>query len=540
MANKNSNGDQKILLQPQSSLLATRTPPRTTVTINSSEETKRREANLSYNLPPQNSTDSYYGSPCSSAGTRADVPTAGTAGTCSTESGFLFGPQQQVVGRVPGISPDFPVSTISTTKNTNNNNPAGQAAPSRTSAITNMTAFPPVNAMGSNPSDLADVCSVGSSSRCPNSPTITQQTNNYNATNTSTSWEATMIRREPELPYLSTATTSCGESMMPPITMAHVTVKQSITSTVVYNRADPALHREYEVPSSTSLVVFGYLSKKTRNGVWQKRYFETDGERLRYYKSEKRTKLLASLDLANVGKIVQDEADASGCCFTIQVAGRPYYLMAQDRSTCKDWVINLNRVREARIQIGRMKLVSANDEEKGGSRVVVRANRGRTHRFNNDDEFLEFDQSLSSYRNSWMANPSLSRWEKRGTGLQRMRHRLMLWARKIRRMGCFSHENEVVQQYPSEGPTRNNEPHYYPHGPGLMSDGTDTVGESDVGISKDEPAENSKAGQHSAWVAKETKISNLGISKRGLAVVVDGGRTTAHVDDEDEGTRTLS
>jgi hypothetical protein len=47
--------------------------------------------------------------------------------------------------------------------------------------------------------------------------------------------------------------------------------------------------------------------------LWQKRYFETDGERLRYYKSEKRTKLLASLDLANVGKIVQDEADASGC-----------------------------------------------------------------------------------------------------------------------------------------------------------------------------------------------------------------------------------
>jgi hypothetical protein len=29
-------------------------------------------------------------------------------------------------------------------------------------------------------------------------------------------------------------------------------------------------------------------------------------------------------------------------------------ISAQDRSTCKDWVINLNRVREARIQIGRM------------------------------------------------------------------------------------------------------------------------------------------------------------------------------------------
>ena len=94
--------------------------------------------------------------------------------------------------------------------------------------------------------------------------------------------------------------------------------------------------------------------------------------------------------------------------------------------------------------------------------MVVRTNRGRTHRFNNDDEFLELDQSLSAYRNLWIVNPSLSRWEKRGTGLQRMRHRIMLWARKIRRMGCFSHENEVVQQYPSEGPTRNNVPHYYP------------------------------------------------------------------------------
>jgi hypothetical protein len=302
------------------------------------------------------------------------------------------------------------------------------------------------------------------------------------------------------------------------------------------------LDLDFELPASTSLVVFGYLLKKTRNGQWQRRFFETDGERLRYYKSEKRTKLLASLDLANVGEIVQDKSDPTGCSFTIQVAGRPYYLLAQDRSTCKDWVINLNRVREARNQIGRMKLVNGHEEEKYAGRVVVRANRRRLHRLNSDEDFLELGNSPSTTQQSWMIDPSLSRWEKRRTGLERIRYRLIVWARRIRRFGCFSHEDHVVQHRSDavSGQARNHDSHYYPHGPGLLSDGTDTVGESDVGISKDEHSDNSKM-LHSDWISKETQISNIGVLKRSRAEV-DGRRISAQVGDDgdDDDARSLS
>lgn len=51
-------------------------------------------------------------------------------------------------------------------------------------------------------------------------------------------------------------------------------------------------------------LIAGYLQKLGRNGKWQTRWFETDGECLSYYKSSKRSKLLATLDLEKVQKIV--------------------------------------------------------------------------------------------------------------------------------------------------------------------------------------------------------------------------------------------
>jgi len=104
-------------------------------------------------------------------------------------------------------------------------------------------------------------------------------------------------------------------------------------------------------------LVYGYLQKLGRNGQWQRRFFETDGECLTYYKSRKRTKLLASLDLLKVGGIRCDDEDPEGCVFAIQVSDRPYYLRAETKAACKDWVINLNRVREARLEIGGIQLV---------------------------------------------------------------------------------------------------------------------------------------------------------------------------------------
>lgn len=50
----------------------------------------------------------------------------------------------------------------------------------------------------------------------------------------------------------------------------------------------------------TNALIAGYLQKLGRNGKWQARWFETDGECLSYYKNEKRSKLLATLDLQKV------------------------------------------------------------------------------------------------------------------------------------------------------------------------------------------------------------------------------------------------
>ena len=47
-------------------------------------------------------------------------------------------------------------------------------------------------------------------------------------------------------------------------------------------------------------LIYGYLHKLGRNGHWQKRFFETNGERLTYYKSVNRNKVLATLDLCKV------------------------------------------------------------------------------------------------------------------------------------------------------------------------------------------------------------------------------------------------
>lgn len=51
------------------------------------------------------------------------------------------------------------------------------------------------------------------------------------------------------------------------------------------------------------LAISGYLLKKSKDGIWQRRYFETNGNYLTYYKNKKMTKLLAALCLDDVGEI---------------------------------------------------------------------------------------------------------------------------------------------------------------------------------------------------------------------------------------------
>ena len=290
--------------------------------------------------------------------------------------------------------------------------------------------------------------------------------------------------------------------------------------------------------------------------------------------------------IVQVGEIAEDPTDLTGCTFTIQVAGRPYFLLAEDRSTCKDWVINLNRVREARIQIGRMKLVDPHPQYNDGTRkesddclgrVVVSANRGRTHRINNDDDFREYDVNFGGESSAWPPSTvvahsdlhhqenvapvlrerpfhALARWEKRRTGLQRMRYRIISWARKIRWMACVSHEHDVehaVTMPRIHGGSRMHgdfdNQYNYPVGHGL-SDGTDTVGESEFGISKDEPGivrslSDDKERGYSTWIGN-TQISSMGVAKRSrsndIVDVGSGGISACVNEDGEDGTRTLS
>jgi hypothetical protein len=52
-----------------------------------------------------------------------------------------------------------------------------------------------------------------------------------------------------------------------------------------------------------------------------------------------------------------DNDDKTEHSFRIQVLGRLYQLRANSRASCQDWVITLNRVKEARMQQGNVKLV---------------------------------------------------------------------------------------------------------------------------------------------------------------------------------------
>ena len=96
----------------------------------------------------------------------------------------------------------------------------------------------------------------------------------------------------------------------------------------------------------------GYLSKKTRDGRWQKRWFETTGCFLTYYKSKKMTKLLAALNLPQVGDIqivkdpAPDDVNDAGCLFSIHLNDRDYLLKAADPASANRWVDVLNQLKD--------------------------------------------------------------------------------------------------------------------------------------------------------------------------------------------------
>jgi len=95
----------------------------------------------------------------------------------------------------------------------------------------------------------------------------------------------------------------------------------------------------------------GYLYKKSSAGEWQKRYFETNGNYLTYYKSSKMTKLLAALAVPQVGTIKligesDDDKGGFGYIFQIELKDRQYFLRASTQDEAKRWVDFLIQVRD--------------------------------------------------------------------------------------------------------------------------------------------------------------------------------------------------
>ena len=88
--------------------------------------------------------------------------------------------------------------------------------------------------------------------------------------------------------------------------------------------------------------ISGYLYKKSSAGDWQKRYFETNGTYLTYYKSHKMTKLLAALSLPQVGAItiIGDVVDqkGKGSIFQIDLRDRQYQLRTDSFEETQKWV----------------------------------------------------------------------------------------------------------------------------------------------------------------------------------------------------------
>lgn len=111
---------------------------------------------------------------------------------------------------------------------------------------------------------------------------------------------------------------------------------------------NPLLPGSSEVEED-ALYMCGYLFKEARNGKWQKRWFETNGPYLTYYKSSQMEKLLAALSIPQVGAInrLPAEAGESGVRFSLELSDRSYILRAATEAEAARWIDVLESIRTA-------------------------------------------------------------------------------------------------------------------------------------------------------------------------------------------------
>jgi hypothetical protein len=104
-------------------------------------------------------------------------------------------------------------------------------------------------------------------------------------------------------------------------------------------------------PPTESLSLNGYLYKQSSSGEWQKRYFELNGSYLCYYKNNKMTKLLAAINIPQVGRIalsgeVNDNL-GDGYIFRMDLKDRQYLLRTDSFQEAKRWVDILTILRDS-------------------------------------------------------------------------------------------------------------------------------------------------------------------------------------------------
>jgi hypothetical protein len=172
-----------------------------------------------------------------------------------------------------------------------------------------------------------------------------------------------------------------------------------------------------------------------------------------------------------VGEIAIDPTDPQESTFTIQVSNRPYYLRAQDKTQCNDWVITLNRAREARMNVGNIQLHTPTllddpHRSQAGSDeyapcIVISALRPRTHGSDLPPDLLtchtEEEQQQIEVMGNWdhggtVASPAaaanaevpsptkampsqeppiMAKWQKKHTAMHTLSMRFLKWARSI-------------------------------------------------------------------------------------------------------------
>lgn len=115
--------------------------------------------------------------------------------------------------------------------------------------------------------------------------------------------------------------------------------------------AAPAGILEGKVPGGAADdALSGYLLKKARNETWQRRWFETQGFYLVYYKNRKMEKLLAALSLPQVGEIrlipQSEDVENKPGLFALELNGRIYMLRANSNVEAEMWVRTMLKLRE--------------------------------------------------------------------------------------------------------------------------------------------------------------------------------------------------